>query len=37
MAEDAIRLTLAYRKEHGIEIPKDAAPKVKKVAVAAAP
>ena len=36
MAEEAIRLALDYRKDHGLAIPKDAAPRVKKVAIATA-
>jgi antitoxin HicB len=34
MAEDAIRLVLEYRRDHGISIPNDAQPKVRKVTVA---
>jgi antitoxin HicB len=34
MAKDAIRLALEYRRDNGLEIPKDAGPRVKKVAVA---
>jgi antitoxin HicB len=36
MAEEAIRLALDYRKDHGLDIPKDTAPRVKKVAIATA-
>jgi antitoxin HicB len=36
MAAEAVRLALDYRKENGLEIPKDSAPRVKKIAVAAA-
>ena len=32
MASEAIRLALDYRKDNGLDIPKDAAPRVKKVA-----
>ena len=35
MAEDAIRVVLDYRKDHGIPIPMDAAPTIRKVSVAA--
>jgi len=35
MAEDAIRLVLAYRRDHGIPIPGDAKPKVRKISKAA--
>jgi antitoxin HicB len=35
MAEDAIRAVLAYRREHGLPIPKDATPTIRKVTVAA--
>lgn len=35
MAEDAIRLVLDHRREHGLPIPADAAPSVRKVTVAA--
>ena len=34
MAAEAVRLALDYRKENGLEIPKDSAPRVKKIAVA---
>ena len=37
MATDAIRLALDYRRDNGLEIPKDSAPRVKKVAIATAP
>lgn len=35
MAEDAIRLVLDYRREHGLPIPRDASPTVRKVTIAA--
>ncbi|HYB55410.1 MAG TPA: type II toxin-antitoxin system HicB family antitoxin [Alphaproteobacteria bacterium] len=35
MAEDAIRLVLAHRREHGLPIPADASPTVRKITVAA--
>jgi antitoxin HicB len=35
MAEDAIRLALEYRKDHGLDIPKDSTPTVKTVAATA--
>jgi antitoxin HicB len=35
MAEEAIRAVLEYRKDHGIPIPMDAAPTIRKVSVAA--
>jgi antitoxin HicB len=35
MAAEAVRLALDYRKDNGLEIPKDSAPRVKKIAVAA--
>ena len=35
MAEEAIRMALAYRLEHGIEIAADAPPTLRKVTVAA--
>ena len=35
MAEDAIRLVLAYRRDHGIPIPGDAQPTVRKITIAA--
>jgi antitoxin HicB len=35
MATEAIELALDYRRDNGLEIPKDASPRVKKVAVAA--
>jgi len=34
MAEEAIRLALDYRRDHGLAIPKDMSPKVKKIAIA---
>lgn len=34
-AEDAIRLVLTYRQEHGIPIPTDLLPEVRQVTVAA--
>jgi antitoxin HicB len=34
-AEEAIRAVLAYRQDHGIAIPSDALPEVRKVTVAA--
>lgn len=37
MAAEAIRLALDYRRDNGLEIPKDFAPRVKKVAVATTP
>ena len=37
MAAEAIRLALDYRRDNGLEIPEDSAPRVKKVAVATAP
>ncbi len=36
MAEEAIRLALDYRRDNGLDIPKDAVPRVKKVAIATA-
>jgi antitoxin HicB len=36
MAEEAILLALDYRRDHGLEIPKDTAPRVKKIAIATA-
>ena len=33
MAEDAIRAVLAYRRDHGIPIPGDAQPTVRKIIV----
>jgi antitoxin HicB len=33
MAEDAIRAVLAYRRDHGIPIPGDAQPTVRKITV----
>ncbi len=35
MAEEAIRAVLAYRRDHGIPIPADAAPTIRKISVAA--
>ncbi len=35
MAEEAIRLVLDYRRDHGLPVPADASPKVRKVTVAA--
>ncbi|MFI5023746.1 MAG: type II toxin-antitoxin system HicB family antitoxin [Alphaproteobacteria bacterium] len=35
MAEDAIRLVLEYRRAHGLPIPADASPTVRKITVAA--
>ena len=35
MAEEAIRMVLAYRLEHGIEISLDAPPRVRRVTIAA--
>jgi antitoxin HicB len=35
MAEDAIRLVLEYRRDHGIPIPDDAQPRVRTITVAA--
>ncbi len=37
MAEEAIRLALDYRRDNGLDIPEDAEPRVKKVAIATAP
>jgi len=34
-AEEAIRAILAYRQEHGIAIPSDANPEIRRVTVAA--
>jgi antitoxin HicB len=34
-AEEAIRAVLAYRRDHGIAIPADAAPEIRRVTVAA--
>ncbi len=36
MAEEAIRLALDYRRDNGLDIPEDAVPRVKKVAIATA-
>jgi antitoxin HicB len=35
MAEDAIRLALSYRRDHGLLIPSDATPSVRTITVAA--
>jgi antitoxin HicB len=35
MAEEAIRAILAYRRDHGIPIPGDAQPQLRKITVAA--
>ncbi len=35
MAEDAIRAVLEYRRDHGIPIPSDRLPTVRKITVAA--
>ncbi len=35
MAEDAIRLVLEYRREHGLPVPSDASPRVRKITIAA--
>jgi antitoxin HicB len=35
MAEEAIRAVLEYRRDHGMPIPSDAAPEVRRVTVAA--
>jgi antitoxin HicB len=35
MAEEAIRAVLAYRRDHGISIPGDAEPRLRKITVAA--
>ena len=34
-AEEAIRAVLEYRRDHGIAIPSDAAPEIRRVTVAA--
>jgi antitoxin HicB len=34
-AEEAIRAVLAYRRDHGLQIPSDAHPEVRRVTVAA--
>lgn len=34
-AEEAIRLVLDYRRDHGLPIPADAAPEIRRVTVAA--
>ena len=36
MAEEAIRLALDFRRDNGLDIPEDAVPRVKKVAIATA-
>ena len=36
MAEEAIRLALDYRRDNGLDIPEDAVPRVKKIAIATA-
>jgi antitoxin HicB len=35
MAEEAIRAVLAYRRDHGIPIPGDAQPQLRKITIAA--
>jgi len=35
MAEEAIRLVLEYRRDHGLAIPSDASPTVRKISVPA--
>ena len=35
MAKEAIRAVLEYRRDHGIPVPKDAAPTIRKITVAA--
>jgi antitoxin HicB len=35
MAEEAIRAVLEYRRDHGMPIPTDAAPTIRKITVAA--
>jgi antitoxin HicB len=35
MAEDAIRIVLEYRRDHGIAIPEDASPRLHRITVAA--
>ena len=35
MAEEAIRAVLAYRRDHGIPIPGDAQPRLRKITIAA--
>lgn len=35
MAEEAIRAVVAYRRDHGIPIPGDAQPRLRKITVAA--
>ena len=34
MAEDAIRLAIAYRRDHGLPVPVDAAPTLRRINVA---
>jgi antitoxin HicB len=34
-AEEAIRAVLAYRRDHGLVIPSDASPEIRRVTVAA--
>jgi predicted RNase H-like HicB family nuclease len=34
MAEEAIRLVLAHRQDHGLAIPSDTAPEIRTVTVA---
>ena len=36
MAEEAIRLALDYRRDNGLDIPEDAVPRVKNIAIATA-
>lgn len=35
MAEEAIKLALDYRRDHGLTIPADTSPKVRKITVSA--
>jgi len=35
MAEEAIRAVLAYRRDHGLPIPGDAEPMLRKITIAA--
>jgi antitoxin HicB len=35
MAEEAVRAVLAYRRDHGIPIPGDAQPQLRKITIAA--
>ena len=35
MAEEAIRMVLGYRRDHGLPIPGDTAPTVRKITIAA--